>query len=114
GLHQTSGILFIVIALAWAYGFAFVAIKGISHVARAAQFVHWVPLIMIITVAIATLGGVSNFHPSENHPARGFATVLEIVIGFTAAAGAAGADFGINNRSRQDIVRGGLAGIVIA
>ena len=114
GLHQTSGILFMVIALAWAYGFAFVAIKGISHVARAAQFVNWVPLIMIIIVAIETLGGVSNYDPPENHPARGFATVLEIVIGFTAAAGAAGADFGINNRSRQDIVLGGLVGIAIA
>jgi len=113
-LHQTSGILFIVIALAWAYGFAFVAIKGISYVARAAQFVNWVPLVMIIIVAIATLSGVSNFDPPEHHPVRGFATVLEIVIGFTAAAGAAGADFGLNNRSREDIVRGGLVGIAIA
>jgi cytosine permease len=114
GLHQTSGILFTVVALLWAYGLAFVAIKGISYVARAAQFLNWVPLVMIIIVVIATIGGLSNFNPPENHPGRGFATVLEIVIGFFAAAGAAGADFGMNNRGRQDIVRGGLVGIALA
>jgi cytosine permease len=59
-------------------------------------------------VAIATIDGLSNFRPAEDHPGRGFANVLEIVIGFFAAAGAAGADFGMNNRGRQDIVRGGL------
>jgi cytosine permease len=114
GLHQTSGILFTVVALLWAYGFAFVAIKGISYVARAAQFLNWVPLVMIIIVVIATIGGLSDFNPPANHSGRGFATVLEIVIGFFAAAGAAGADFGMNNRDRQDIVRGGLVGIALA
>jgi cytosine permease len=40
GLHQASGILFTVVALLWAYGLAFVAIKGISYFARAAQFMN--------------------------------------------------------------------------
>ncbi|MBB5464957.1 cytosine permease [Paraburkholderia sp. CI2] len=114
GLHQTSAVLFTVVAVLWAYGFAFVAIKGISYVARAAQFLNWVPLVMIVIVAVATVGGVPNFHPKEHHPWRGFAAVLEIVIGFSAAAGAAGADFGMNNRDRRDIVRGGLVGIALA
>jgi cytosine permease len=114
GLQQSSRTLFTIVALAWAYGFAFVAIKGISYVARAAQFLNWVPLVMIIIVAIATIGGVPDFRPAVNDPARGFATVLQIVIGFTAAAGAAGADFGMNNRDRPDIVRGGLVGITLA
>jgi cytosine permease len=114
GLHQTSGALFTVIALLWAYGLALVAIKGISHVARAAQFLNWVPLVMIIIVAIASIGGLSKFHPPEDHPGRGFAAVLEIVIGVFAAAGAAGADFGMNNRGRHDIVWGGLTGIALA
>jgi purine-cytosine permease-like protein len=114
GLHQTSELLFTIIALLWAYGLALVAIKGISHVARAARLLNWVPLVMIIIVAIATVGGVSHFHPPENHPGRGFAAVLDIVIGFTAAAGAAGADFGMNNRGRHDIVWGGLVGIALA
>ena len=71
GLHQTSGILFTVIALLWAYSLAWVAIKGISYVARAAQFLNWVPLVMIVIVVIATIDGLSNFNPPENHPARG-------------------------------------------
>jgi cytosine permease len=114
GLNQTSGVLFAAIAVLWAYGLAFVAIKGISHVARAAQFLNWVPLVMIVIVLMNTIDGLSRFNPPENHPALGFATVLQIVIGFTAAAGAAGADFGMNNRDRRDIVRGGLVGIAIA
>jgi cytosine permease len=114
GLHQTSGILFTVIALLWAYSLAWVAIKGISYVARAAQFLNWVPLVMIVIVVVATIDGLSNFNPPENHPARGFAAVLEIVIGFFAAAGAAGADFGMNNRGRRDVVWGGLVGITLA
>jgi cytosine permease len=38
--------------------------------------------------------------------------VLSIVIGYFATAGAAGADFGMNNRNRKDIFFGGLLGIV--
>jgi cytosine permease len=114
GLHQTSATLFTIIALLWAYGLAFVAIKGISHVARAAQFLNWIPLIMIVIVLIATIDGLPNFQPPQNHPGRGFAAVLEIVIGFFAAAGAAGADFAMNNRGRRDVVWGGLVGIALA
>jgi cytosine permease len=40
--------------------------------------------------------------------------VLTIVIGFFATAGAAGADFGMNNRNRRDVVLGGLSGIALA
>jgi cytosine permease len=61
--------------------------RGVSkYTARSRRFsqnsvVNWVPLVMIIVV-IPTIGGLSNFNPSENHPGRGFAAVLEIVIGF--------------------------------
>jgi cytosine permease len=40
--------------------------------------------------------------------------MLTIVIGFFATAGAAGADFGMNNRNRGDIAWGGLVGITLA
>jgi cytosine permease len=69
---------------------------------------------MVIIVFFATVGGLGSFHPAENHPGRGFATLLEIVIGFFATAGAAGADFGMNNRDRRDIAWGGLIGIALA
>ncbi len=114
GLNNHSRMLFIVLALAWAYGLAVLAIKGIAYVARAAEVLNWVPLIMIVYVLWANRGGIAKFHPADNHPLNGFLEVLAIVIGFFATAGAAGADFGMNSRNRRDVVLGGLAGITLA
>ncbi len=113
GMHQNSRTLFTVIALVWAYGMAWVAIKGISYVARVAQFLNWAPLIMILAVFWANKGGVARYQPASSHPWDGFLTTLAVVIGFFATAGAAGADFGMNNRDRRDIVSGGLTGIAL-
>jgi cytosine permease len=114
GLHKQSKTLFIVIALLWAYILAWVAIKGIAYVARVAQILNWVPLIMILVVFWANKDGISNYQPPRTDNWGGFLTMLGIVIGFFATAGAAGADFGMNNRNRKDIVWGGLVGITLA
>ncbi len=114
GLNQKSETLFVIIAVVWAYGLAWVAIKGIKYVARVAQFLNWVPLIMILIVFWANRGGISKFHPAHQDNWGGFLAVLTIVIGFFATAGAAGADFGMSNRNRKDIVLGGLTGITLA
>jgi cytosine permease len=114
GLHQDSRALFTVIALVWAYGLAWIAIKGIAYVARVAAVLNWAPLIMILHVFWVNRDGVVNYHPAQNDSWSGFLMVLTIVIGFFATAGAAGADFGMNNRDRRDIVLGGLLGIALA
>ncbi len=114
GLHSDSRAVFTVIALVWAYGLAWVAIKGIAYVARVAAVLNWVPLIMILHVFWVNKGGIANYHPAQNNSWSGFLTVLTIVIGFFATAGAAGADFGMNNRDRRDIVMSGLLGIALA
>lgn len=114
GLHDQSKALFTVIALIWAYGLAWVAIKGIRYVAQIAQFLNWVPLIMIIIVFWANKGGIAHFKPEHHDPVAGFLEVLTFVIGFFATAGAAGTDFGMNNRNRRDIALGGLTGITAA
>jgi cytosine permease len=114
GLGSQSKGLFVAIALVWAYGLAWVAIKGISYMARIAQFLNWVPLVMIIIVFWDNKGGVASYHPPHNDPWSGFLAMIAIVIGFFATAGAAGADFGLNNRSRRDVVWGGLTGITLA
>jgi purine-cytosine permease-like protein len=114
GLGSHSKGLFVGIALVWAYGLAWVAIKGISYVARIAQFLNWVPLVMIIIVFWANKGGVASYRPPQSDAWGGFLTMLAIVIGFFATAGAAGADFGLNNRNRGDVVWGGLTGITLA
>ena len=115
GLHSGSRVLFILIAVIWAYALAWVAIKGIAYVARVAQILNWVPLAMIVVVFAANAGGLGSYHPPETlDNAGGFLTMLAIVIGFFATAGAAGADFGLNNRNREDVVWGGMIGIALA
>lgn len=114
GLRNDSKTLFTIIALAWAYGLAWVAIKGIAYVARVAQVLNWVPLVMILIVFWANKDGVASYHPARSDPWGGFLTMLSVVIGFFATAGAAGADFGMNNRNRSDIVLGGLTGITLS
>jgi len=114
GLHQDSKALFVILALVWAYVLAWVAIKGIAYVARVAQFLNWVPLIMILIVFWANKDGIASYKPLQNDPWGAFLATLGIVIGFFATAGAAGADFGMNNRNRADVVWGGLTGIALA
>jgi cytosine permease len=114
GLHEDSRALFTVIALVWAYGLAWVAIKGIAYVARVAEVLNWVPLIMILHVFWVNRSGIGNYQPAQSNLWSGFLMVLTIVIGFFATAGAAGADFGMNNRDRRDITLGGLFGIALA
>ena len=117
GLHddpKEHRALSIAISFVWAYLLALVAIKGIKYVARVAQFLNWVPLIMILIIFWANRDGISSFHPPKSDPWNGFLTVLTVVIGFFATAGAAGTDFGMNNRDRSDVAWGGLVGIALA
>jgi cytosine permease len=114
GLGQNSHTLFVIIALVWAYGLAAVALKGIAYVAKAAQFLNWVPLIMIVIVFWANKGGIASYTPPQSDPLNGFLVMLGLVIGFFATAGAAGADFGMNSRNQKDVVLGGLTGVTLA
>ena len=115
GLHSNSKVLFITIAVIWAYLLAWVAIKGISYVARVAQVLNWVPLAMVVIVFAANFSGLHSYQaPAATDNTGGFLMMLAIVIGFFATAGAAGADFGLNNRDRGDVAWGGLIGIALA
>jgi len=113
GLDQTAKALFTVIVVVWIYSLAWVAIKGIRYVGQAAKFLNWVPLIMILIVFWANREGISHYQVPQHAPLSGFLNALTIVIGFFATAGAAGADFGMNNRNRKDIILGGVFGIVL-
>jgi cytosine permease len=112
GLNQTSRPLFILIVVAWLVCLAWVAYKGIRYVGRIAKIMNWVPFIMILVVFWWNKGGISGYRPPRHEPLTGFLNVLLITIGYFATAGAAGADFGMNNRDRRDIFLGGAAGIV--
>lgn len=112
GLNETSRGLFTIIAVAWIYSLGWIAIKGIHYVGEVAKFLNWVPLIMILIVFWANRGGISHYSIPHRDSLSGFLAVLTITIGYFATAGAAGADFGMNNRNRRDILLGGVFGIV--
>ena len=112
GLNQTSRGLFSVIVVVWIYSLGWVAIKGIHYVGRVAKFMNWVPLIMIFIVFWANRSGIAQYQVQHPDGRIGFLSVLTIVIGYFATAGAAGADFGMNNHNRRDILLGGIFGIV--
>jgi cytosine permease len=114
GFRSRSNVLFAIIAILWGYTMAFIGIKGIHYVAKVAHFLNWVPLCMVLIVLFANRAGISRYRPPVNHPWTAFAGILEIVVGYFAAAGAAGADFGVNARDRRDVNLGGLVGIVLA
>jgi cytosine permease len=113
GLGLTSRVLFSIIVVVWVYSLGWIAIKGIHHVGRAAKFLNWIPLIMMLIVFWANKDGIASYRVAHDDPSAGFLNAISIVIGFFATAGAAGADFGMNNRNRKDIVAGGVCGIVL-
>lgn len=112
GLNQTSKGLFSIIVILWVYSLGWIAIKGIHYVGQVAKILNWVPLIMILIVFCANKDGISHYQIRHRDTSAGFLNMLTIVIGFFATAGAAGADFGMNNRNRKDIVLGGIFGII--
>jgi cytosine permease len=111
GLGQTSRVLYSVIALVWLYSLGWVAVKGIHYVGQLAKFLNWIPFIMILVVLWANRSGIPHYQPPQHDSLTGFLNALLITIGFFATAGAAGTDFGMNNRNRKDVILGGLTGI---
>ncbi len=111
GLNQTSKTLHTVIVIVWLYSLGWVAIKGINYVSQAAKFLNWIPFLMMLIVLWANRSGIPPYQPPQHQPLTGFLNALMITIGFFATAGAAGTDFGMNNRDRRDVVLGGISGI---
>lgn len=123
---------FVVVAALWAIAAAFMGLKGIQYVARVASFFPVLPLAVLVIVFVCTVSGLGSFDPQKSIEAGiaaaakagaqaavpaaltkwgVIAVLLTYVIGFFATAGAAGADFGMNNRDERDVRLGGLVGI---
>jgi cytosine permease len=107
--------LFIVVTIIWTALAVFVALKGIQYVAKVSTFLPIVPLVMILIVFLTNIGSASSYTPPAGGNAMtGFLTMIAIVVGFFATAGAAGVDFGMGNRDKKDVQFGGLVGIALA
>jgi cytosine permease len=106
---------FVIVAIIWAVLAVFVALKGIQYLGKVSTFLPIVPLVMILIVFFTNVGSAANFKPAvEGNALAGFLTMITIVVGFFATAGAAGVDFGMGNRNAKDIQMGGLVGIALA
>jgi cytosine permease len=111
---MTGTALFTITAMVWGYTMAWIAAKGIRYVARVSLLVNVIPFVMILVVFLKTRTGLSLHASSGSSPYLGFTLLVQIVTGFFATAGAAGADFGMNNRNERDVRLGGFVGIVLA
>jgi cytosine permease len=107
-------LVFAVVAILWGYTMAYIGVKGIQYVAKVSLFLNLIPFLMILVVFAKTAGGLSFYKPANPDPFADVTLILQIVIGFFATAGAAGADFGMNSRDQRDVKLGGLAGIALA
>ncbi len=117
GMASHPGTLpFILTGVVWGCLMAWVGAKGIQYVARVSLILNAIPLLMLIVVFSQTAHGVAQYHVETGleDPFVAFTSVLALVIGFFATAGAAGADFGMNSRNGKDVHLGGIVGIALA
>lgn len=116
GLHANANpgtLAFTIIAIIWGYVMAYIGVKGIQYVAKVSLILNIIPLLMIVFVFVKTSPGISRYSVPHSDPFAAFTLLIAVVIGFFATAGAAGADFGMNNRDQRDVKWGGLIGITI-
>ncbi len=119
GIGVTAGpgsAAFIVTGTLWGLTFAFVSAKGIQYVAKVATFLNFIPLVMLLVVAAQTVGSAGGYTvpAGQENSNLAFASMVAIVVGFFATAGAAGADFGSNARDEGDVRWGGIVGVTLA
>ncbi len=105
---------FAMVAILWGYSIAWVGVKGVRYVAKVALALNLIPLLMILIVFLKTGAGAVSYQPANPDRYAAFALMLQIVLGFFATAGAAGADLGMNSRDKRDVRLGGLVGIALA
>ena len=105
---------FIAIGILWGYGMAYIGVMGIQYVAKLSRYLIVIPAAMLLLVFFRTSPGIGKFVPTDPQPFVAFTLLIQIIIGFFATAGAAGADFGMNSRDARDVRLGGLTGITLA
>ena len=117
GMDAAAGTaLFTVVAVVWGYTMAWIGAAGIQYVARVSLYLNGISFLMVLIVFLQTMDGLSNYSvdPVRADGFSAFTLLVQAVIGFFATAGAAGADFGMNNRNEKDVRMGGLVGIALA
>lgn len=117
--NRGFSLLFFIVAIAWGYIFALIGAFGIKYVAKMSSYLPWVAVAMLVIAAVCALPQIGRIEIPKTGPEAGpgplaaACLVIQMVIGFFATAGAAGADFGTNSRDANDVNMGGLTGITM-
>lgn len=106
--------VFLAIAVAWGVTMGLIGVLGIQYVARISLFLNAIPLLMVLLVFWRTKDGIESFGTPSPDPVGAGVLILQMVIGFFATAGAAGADFGMSMRDERDVRLGGVVGIALS
>ncbi len=109
--------LYIPLCVVWALGAAFVGLKGIQYVAKIATLLPLIPLFVLLMGLVLFGSSALSYSPAEAAQGGALRAILLMVgaiVGFFATAGAAGVDFGMNNRDDKDVQMGGYVGIIAA
>src|SRR5258708_26164636 len=96
GMASKPGTLsFAIVCVMWGGTMAFEGAKGVQYVSRIALFLNAIPLLMLLVVFFQTSGCIGNYlvAPAQENSFGPFTTIIAIVIGFFATAGAAGGGF---------------------
>jgi cytosine permease len=137
--HEAGSAMHMGIGIVWAVCAAFVGLNGIKYVGMIASYVPIIPIAALLYLLYCTAGGIGSFNPdyavdlsrtAANDPTlarvslygsgtigslSGQLGVLSLIcayiVGFFATAGAAGCDFGSNNKDRHAVIMGGLVGV---
>ena len=133
--YGPGSVVHAVVVIVFAAGAAFMGLKGIKYVARVATYLPVIPVVILVMLLGAALAGLGGFDATavsaagkqvavkDAAPIAAAAPLSALGIiflmityttGFFATAGAAGSDFGMNNRNERDIHLGGLVGIALA
>jgi cytosine permease len=102
---------FVAIAVGWGLVMGLIGVLGIQYVARVSMFLNAIPLVMLLLVFSQTSSGIAAYGTPSSDNLGASLTIIQLVIGFFATAGAAGADFGMGMRDERDVRLGGLVGI---
>jgi len=115
---------FWIVCVIWGFMLALVGAVGIKWLGWLSSWIPVFPLLIIVIAGFSNMEGLSTFSSSVSIPegalvviplmALGAFAALQAAAGFFATAGAAGADFTMNNRNRKDVVLGGFFGISLA
>jgi cytosine permease len=108
------------LCVVWVALAAFVGLKGIQYVAKVATFLPLIPLAVLLFGVVQFGGAAADYVPpvaTGDKSTLALFTILAMagqIVGFFATAGAAGVDFGMNNRDSRDVQWGGIVGILLA